>query len=141
MTPTELADEVEAVIRECRERVEGIGAQQYYVPGQPQKFETMPMGDLVRYAKEEMLDEINYNVMRLIRLDRETASLVRDRVAVGALNLALHALRQAIRSDDYGKPESRYSVPPEVARWFMEAFDAHWPLDDEGQAVERGEAA
>lgn len=33
MTPEELAAEVAAFVAECRERVEGVGAQQYYRPG------------------------------------------------------------------------------------------------------------
>jgi hypothetical protein len=68
--PEKLADDVEAVIRECRERVEGVGAQQYYVEGQPQKFETMQFTDLFEYAEEELRDLVVYAVMLRIRLRR-----------------------------------------------------------------------
>jgi hypothetical protein len=70
MTPVELAADVEAAIAECRERVEGVGAQQYYVPGQPQKFETMPLDGLFEYAEEELRDLVVYAVMLRIRLRR-----------------------------------------------------------------------
>ena len=70
MTPTELAAEVEAVITECRDRVEGVGAQQYYQEGQPQKFETMDLDGLFEYAEEELRDLVVYAVMLRIRLRR-----------------------------------------------------------------------
>lgn len=70
MTPAELAAEVEAAIAECRERVEGVGAQQYYVPGQPQRFEFMDLDGLFEYAEEEVRDGIVYLVMLRIRMRR-----------------------------------------------------------------------
>ncbi len=70
MPPEELAAIVEKIVKECRERVEGVGAQQYYTPGKPQKFEVMPLDDLMVYAKEELLDQIVYCVMAYIRFDR-----------------------------------------------------------------------
>lgn len=68
MSPEELANEVEAVIRECRERVEGVGALQYWTPGQPQKFESMDLDALFEYAEEELRDYVVYSVMLRIRL-------------------------------------------------------------------------
>lgn len=70
MTPAELAAEVEAAIAECRERVEGVGAAQYWTPGQPQKFETMDLDGLFEYAEEEIRDGIVYLVMLRIRFRR-----------------------------------------------------------------------
>lgn len=70
MTPEELALEVEAFIEECRERVEGVGARQYYKPGEPQKFETMILDELFEYAEEELRDCVVYATMLRIRLRR-----------------------------------------------------------------------
>lgn len=70
MPPQELADEVESIIRECRERVEDVGAQQYYVEGQPQKFESMQLDGLFEYAEEEIRDLVVYAVMLRIRIRR-----------------------------------------------------------------------
>lgn len=78
MTPQELAENVETVIRQCTERVgpDSIGARQYYVEGQPQKFETMSFPDLAQYYREELLDLVNYAVMTTIRIDRLQAAFV-----------------------------------------------------------------
>jgi len=77
MTPQQLAERVEAVVERAQERVgpDSIGAQQYYVEGQPQKFETMDPEELIDYVTEEALDLVNYGVMLVIRLDR-----FRDRI-------------------------------------------------------------
>jgi hypothetical protein len=75
MTPQELASEVEGMIRLCTERITGIGAQQYHVEGQPQKFETLPFDDLCEYYEEELRDIINYAVMTHIRLRRLRTAL------------------------------------------------------------------
>lgn len=72
MTPQDLANEVEAMIRLCTDRVgpDSIGARQYHVEGKPQKFETMAFDDLAEYYEEELRDIINYAVMTHIRLGR-----------------------------------------------------------------------
>ena len=70
MTPAELAADVEAVIRECRGRVLGPGKEQYWTPGQPQKFETMNLDGLFEFAEEEIRDLVVYAVMLRIRLRR-----------------------------------------------------------------------
>ena len=72
MTPQELANEVATVVSRAQERVGpgSIGAEQYHVDGQPQRFETMPIDGLIEYATEETLDLVNYGVMLTIRLDR-----------------------------------------------------------------------
>lgn len=72
MTPQELSDDVERVLRRAQARVgpDPIGAQQYHVEGQPRRFETMALPALVDYAIEEALDHVNYGAMLTIRLDR-----------------------------------------------------------------------
>lgn len=77
MTPQELADEVTQMIEECRERVTGVGATQYYEQGKPQKFETMALDDLLEYAEEELRDLVVYAVMARIRFRRLRDALVR----------------------------------------------------------------
>lgn len=81
MSPEDLAAEIESVVRACTERVTGIGAQQYYKPGEPQKFETMPFDDLAEYYEEELRDIINYAVMTHIRL-RRLRDVARDRLTL-----------------------------------------------------------
>jgi hypothetical protein len=77
MTPAELSTWVAEIVTEAQERVGpgSIGAQQYYVEGHPQRFETVPLAELVTMCREEYLDTINYAVMMIIRLDRITAEL------------------------------------------------------------------
>jgi hypothetical protein len=72
MTPDELAKEVAKVIQQAASRVgpNSIGAQQYYVEGEPQKFETVDWAKWFEYMREEWLDTINYSVMMCIRLNR-----------------------------------------------------------------------
>lgn len=72
MTPGELSRRVGEITAEAQSRVGpgSIGAQQYYVPGQPQKFETMSRLALLDYFRDEMLDAINYAVMFILRLDQ-----------------------------------------------------------------------
>lgn len=70
MSPEALAVEIGRIVVECQDRVTGIGAQQYYTPGEPQKFETMDFDDLAQYYREELLDIVNYAVMTMIRIDR-----------------------------------------------------------------------
>ncbi|MEU8780034.1 hypothetical protein [Streptomyces sp. NPDC048637] len=69
MTSDELADEVGHFIRQCRGRILGIGAEQYEEGGR-QKFETMPLVELVVYAREEAQDLAVYAAMLDIRLKR-----------------------------------------------------------------------
>jgi hypothetical protein len=79
MTPQELAAEVGRVVELCQARVgpESIGAQQYYVVGQPQKFETMSFDALAEYYEEELRDIVNYAVMSHIRLGRLREEMAR----------------------------------------------------------------
>jgi hypothetical protein len=69
MTSEELADEVSHFIGECRGRILGIGAEQYEEPD-GQKFEKMPLVELVVYAREEAQDLAVYAAMLDIRLKR-----------------------------------------------------------------------
>lgn len=71
MTSEELADEVEATIRFCREGITGVGHEQYAIEldgVELQHFETLPLESLIQYAREEARDLVNYGVMLDIRL-------------------------------------------------------------------------
>jgi predicted ATP-dependent protease len=69
-TPQDLSNAILAVTEDAANRVgpDSIGAQQYYQEGQPQKFETMALEELITYAEEEALDLINYSVFLTLRL-------------------------------------------------------------------------
>jgi hypothetical protein len=69
VSPEELADEVGHFIRQCRGRILGIGAEQYS-EAEGQKFETMPLIELIQYAREEAQDLAVYAAMIDIRLSR-----------------------------------------------------------------------
>jgi hypothetical protein len=70
VTSEELADEVGHFIRQCRGRILGIGAEQYDQGDGQQKFEGMPLVELVVYAREEAQDLAVYAAMLDIRLKR-----------------------------------------------------------------------
>jgi NTP pyrophosphatase (non-canonical NTP hydrolase) len=78
MTPKELASECQAFIAKATGRITGIGAEQYHVEGQPQRFETMPLDGLFEYAEEELLDLANYAAMLNIRMRRLREEATRD---------------------------------------------------------------
>jgi hypothetical protein len=82
MSPEEVAVNVERIVKKAQERVgpNSIGAKQYYVPGVPQKFESMSLGDLVQYVEEEVLDLVNYSCMLYIRLERIKELMVKVEV-------------------------------------------------------------
>jgi hypothetical protein len=88
VSPTRLAELVRAYIPAavaeanivaalCADRVgpDSVGAKQYVVPGQPQKFETMDFDGLCDYYEEELRDLVNYAVMTHIRLGRLRAEV------------------------------------------------------------------
>lgn len=79
MTPKELASECQSFIAKATARITGIGADQYHVEGQPQRFETMPLDGLFEYAEEELLDLANYAAMLNIRMRRLREEATRDR--------------------------------------------------------------
>ncbi|MBK3559287.1 hypothetical protein JHN55_22730 [Streptomyces sp. MBT56] len=69
MTSEELADNFGHFMRACRGRILGVGAEQYE-DDNGQKFETMPLVELVVYAREEAQDLAVYAAMLDIRLKR-----------------------------------------------------------------------
>lgn len=69
MTSEDLAYAVEQAIIRCRDRVLGVGDQQYSI-GDTQKFELMGMDELFSWMQEELDDVIVYAVMTSIRLER-----------------------------------------------------------------------
>jgi hypothetical protein len=74
MTPTQLADSVEAVVLHLRSRIEGTGREQYD-EGDTQKIETFSNEDVIVNAIEEIDDAIVYLAhlrMRLAKVVKET---------------------------------------------------------------------
>ena len=69
LSSTDLAQYVSEAITRATSRVLGVGQEQYD-QGDSQKFETMPLGDLVEGALEELDDVIVYSVMTQIRFRR-----------------------------------------------------------------------
>lgn len=84
MIPNELAAEIAMTVVLAQQRVITVGAEQYYVPGEPQRFEQMPLDDLLEYAEEEAFDLINYAVMARIRFARLRAALTDASTRPGA---------------------------------------------------------
>lgn len=75
MSPSKLADVVEVEVAKTvalvRERLAGVGADQYYdAATDTQKFETMDLDALMQYCEEEALDVVAYGVMLRIRFAR-----------------------------------------------------------------------
>lgn len=70
MTSEELADNFGHFMRACRGRILGVGAEQYEDDNGNQKFETMPLTELVAYAREEAQDLAVYAAMLDIGLKR-----------------------------------------------------------------------
>lgn len=85
MTPDQLAEHVRTFVGGCIDRVVGVGAEQYS-QGSTQKFEVMPLGQLIDWTDEELQDVVVYAVMLSIRLRG-----IRDRVA-GQLEHGLQIL-------------------------------------------------
>jgi hypothetical protein len=63
------------IVALCRKGIMGPGREQYYRDGK-QKFEDMPLEELVDYIKEECRDQINYGVMATWRMDQISLALV-----------------------------------------------------------------
>ncbi len=74
MTPGELSARFFDFMKQCNGRILTVGAEQYS-EGDTQKFETMPLLELVQYAREEAQDLAVYAAMLDIRLSRLEASL------------------------------------------------------------------
>ena len=83
MTSEQLAAEVEAAIRRTTGRVLGVGQAEYDDGSGVQKFERLPISDLVRWAREESDDLIVYGTMLGVRLSRlaEALDLIEARSA------------------------------------------------------------
>lgn len=83
MNSPQLADEVTRYVEEARGRILGVGKDQYSTGArdEDQRFETYPYPKLLDMFREELLDQINYAVMSLIRLDRHIAALQGDKTA------------------------------------------------------------
>lgn len=64
-----LHEERAEVIHDAQARVLGVGHEQY-AQAERQKFETVDMQALFVLSEEELLDQINYAVMAVIRLRR-----------------------------------------------------------------------
>lgn len=77
MTPEALAKEIKETVKLAQGRIVGVGRRDYYDEAtQTQKFESMPLDDLLAYAEEEMLDHIAYATMSRIRFARLRAALL-----------------------------------------------------------------
>jgi hypothetical protein len=94
-TPETLAAAVASIVEEAQARILGIGAEQYHTEGEPQKFETMSVEAMIEYMAEELLDQINYSVMNLIKLRRvaEAYSYLRVSVSLETVTAWTEALR------------------------------------------------
>lgn len=105
MKSAELATEVEKIVKEAQSRVTGIGAEQY-ARGDTQKFEQMTLDALLDYMREELLDQINYSVMNLLRVQwlREAIRIIgHEVVSPGNLDY-LAKRRYAVSEALNGKP-------------------------------------
>lgn len=74
MSSEDLAEAVEEFITKCKNRIKGVGNQQYSEDGY-QKFEIMDLDDLFEYIEEEIEDIPNYCAMLHIRLRRVREAL------------------------------------------------------------------
>lgn len=70
VTSDELARRVEKTIRACRERVTGVGREQYEQADGSQRFELMTPLEVVRWAREEAQDLNVYATMLDVRLQQ-----------------------------------------------------------------------
>lgn len=75
MTSEELADEVESLIRKCRDRVLGVGNEQYSREDGSQNFEHLPFPELFEWISEELQDVVAYAAMLNVRVSRLAEAL------------------------------------------------------------------
>lgn len=89
MTPIEAGLAIDSIARDVMARVLGVGASQYS-SDEGQKFESMPLEDLISWTEEEALDIIAYGSMLTIRLRRLKAVVLKleARTPSGGLSLA-----------------------------------------------------
>lgn len=111
MNSEQLAKRVERTTKEACSRILGIGAEQY-AQGDTQKFETMPFPELAIYYKEELLDQINYCVMQIIRIEdlaQRFNAMIRSLEGAG---IQIRNVTDANSGSAYGKnASSTQSVP------------------------------
>lgn len=74
MTPEELAEQVRPFVDTCVSRVLVQGRE--YSDAEGQRFEKVPIQEVIGYAEEELYDLVNYTLMAWIRLQR-----VREQIA------------------------------------------------------------
>jgi hypothetical protein len=72
-----LKEEIAAIVAEAQSRVNGAGGTEYGTDETVQKFESMDLDDLFDYFVEELLDQINYAVMNIIRVRALKTEVVR----------------------------------------------------------------
>lgn len=99
MNSKELAEEVGKVVAEAQSRITGIGAAQY-ADEDSQKFERITIPELIGMMEEELLDEINYAVMNLVRLRQLKEVLSRIIQTNKDQSYALWQLNEALTEDD-----------------------------------------
>lgn len=112
MKSTELAEEVKKIVVEAQNRITGVGAEQY-ARNDMQKFETMTMRELLIYMEEELLDQINYAVMNLLRvrwLGEAIKVIGHEAVSPGNAQY-LGKNRQAVAQAMHGKPIPQAAEP------------------------------
>lgn len=69
MTNEELADIIRNdILPKCADRCLTTGAEQYTQGDGSQKFEKMSQEELIQECEDELLDSLNYIIMRIIRL-------------------------------------------------------------------------
>lgn len=69
MTTDQFVREIELVAGLVADRARGVGAEQYDF-GDVQRFETLPLADLIRELLEEVEDSVSYLVQTHIRFRR-----------------------------------------------------------------------
>ena len=75
MTPSEAAALVPVYVAEAQARIKGNDARADYGSPEGERFERQSLESLTDYAREELLDQINYSVFALYRLDQLRATL------------------------------------------------------------------
>jgi adenine deaminase len=95
MRPEKLREEVEKTVKQAQARITSDGAKYYDPEKETYRFEHMTLDQLLQYAQEEVLDEINYGVMINIRL-----GTLRDYLARAAGGITSHANMVDLTSED-----------------------------------------
>ena len=75
MTSEQLADYIDRFHRAALDRIRGVGNEQYS-SGDLQRFEVLPLAELIDEAIAECMDIHNYSGMTAIRLERLKAAVL-----------------------------------------------------------------